>query len=707
MPSSPTPRVFISYSSKDANLVDGLKTALADADVTVWLDHEQLTPGTPDWRTAVLRGIEQATTVIYVASPDAASSKYVAHELAIAEGEGKTILPFWIRGEKWYFCAPFGFYVTQHIDARDAAYTSGLVKLVDTLNDASTLLMPASPALPVTLSSTQELPTVSEPPRANNSIPAPITPPATTASMSPVIEALPASEATPVSEPMPPRVATPTSEHSSAPAAPTVSPVSTPQVIELPPASESSPTPAAPTPTPAASPPAGEPKRVPASPPVTPVSSSLTSKPPVNEPRRVSEPPSGGLLARFGAASGEPSTESADTTGASATSQPWWRRAMGGMQSRKPSGQDWRATDFSASDLDHWDRVGERPFAAPPDSDARWRDDEPRGRGRPSSRGNREPRGNRWNDGEVDGGWDGDWETGSWDAAWAADDEPWGSPRVMTDRLTKLGFRSVNVKGTLAIIPPLVSVAPGPFLMGSDSYRDSQAFGDEKPQRPVDVAHFLIAKYTVTVAEYALAVRARAVRQPPTSGAVTWQTQLQRLDHPVVCVSWQDTQVYVAWLRTATGESGWRLPTEAEWEKAARWDAQAGVSRVYPWGDTFDKNRCATAESGIGHIMPIGSHPANDPRRSGASPRGAEDMAGNVWEWTSSIFKPYPYRATDGREALEASDARTQRGGSWSSNARVARAAFRVCAKWDDCNSGFGFRLAYSPESAGKRGDWG
>jgi hypothetical protein len=75
---------------------------------------------------AVLRGIEQATTVIYAASPDAASSVYVAHELAIAEGEGKTILPFWIRGERWYFCAPMDFDVAKHIDGSDAAWAGGL-----------------------------------------------------------------------------------------------------------------------------------------------------------------------------------------------------------------------------------------------------------------------------------------------------------------------------------------------------------------------------------------------------------------------------------------------------------------------------------------------------------------------------------------------------------------------------------------------------
>lgn len=138
-------RVFISYSSKDTDLVDRLKTALARAGLDVWLDHEQLAPGTPDWRAAVVRGIEQATDVVYTASPDAAESLYVGHELAIARDEGKRILPFWVRGEKWSRCAPIGYYYTQYIDGRDAAYAAGLVKLLTTLGVVSAARPLAAP----------------------------------------------------------------------------------------------------------------------------------------------------------------------------------------------------------------------------------------------------------------------------------------------------------------------------------------------------------------------------------------------------------------------------------------------------------------------------------------------------------------------------------------------------------------------------------
>ena len=264
-------------------------------------------------------------------------------------------------------------------------------------------------------------------------------------------------------------------------------------------------------------------------------------------------------------------------------------------------------------------------------------------------------------------------------------------------RLANLGYRGVNRAGTPAILAPLVSVAAGPFLMGSDKKRDKEAYDDETPQHRVELAAYQIGTYPVTVAEYALAVGAGAVREPPTSGGVTWQAQLQHADHPVVCVSWQDTQKYLTWLRAATGQPDWRLPSEAQWEKAARWDAARGVSRIYPWGDSFDTKRCNTRESRIMTTTPVGSYPASDAQRSGASPCGAEEMAGNVWEWTSSVYKPYPYTPSDGREDANSTGNRTLRGGSWVNDARDARAAFRDSIGWDDLYVSGGFRLAWPP----------
>lgn len=138
-------RVFISYSSQDADLVDRLKTALAQAGVAVWLDHEQLTPDTLDWQEAVRKGILQATHVIYTASPTAARSQFVIHEIEMARGESKHVVAFWVRGEKWYDCVPMGWILAQYTDARDAAYVDGVVKLLTALGVASPPLTPAAP----------------------------------------------------------------------------------------------------------------------------------------------------------------------------------------------------------------------------------------------------------------------------------------------------------------------------------------------------------------------------------------------------------------------------------------------------------------------------------------------------------------------------------------------------------------------------------
>jgi hypothetical protein len=123
-------RVFISYSSNDTAIVDRLKAALSEAGVVVWLDHEQLTPGTPNWQVKVREGIRQATHVVYAASETAALSPYVIHEIEMARGEGKPVIPFWIRGEKWYDCTPMGWYPAQYTDGRAAAYATGLARLL-------------------------------------------------------------------------------------------------------------------------------------------------------------------------------------------------------------------------------------------------------------------------------------------------------------------------------------------------------------------------------------------------------------------------------------------------------------------------------------------------------------------------------------------------------------------------------------------------
>ncbi len=256
--------------------------------------------------------------------------------------------------------------------------------------------------------------------------------------------------------------------------------------------------------------------------------------------------------------------------------------------------------------------------------------------------------------------------------------------------LYTLGFRGWNVNGVECVLPPTCPVPGGIFTMGSDKTQDQDAEDDETPPYPVPVGDFAIGQHPVTVAEYACAVRAKAVRVPPEGDYLktTWEQQLQRLDHPVVCLSWRDAVAYAAWLAKLTRQP-WRLPTEAEWEKMARWNAQTGDARRYPWGDTFDKAKCNTHESGIGATTPVGRYPA------GASPYGAQDVAGNVWEWTSSLFKSYAYNQNDGREDRNSTENRVLRGGSWDVGvSSVARAAYRDHGQPGRLGEGFGFRVA-------------
>jgi len=263
-------------------------------------------------------------------------------------------------------------------------------------------------------------------------------------------------------------------------------------------------------------------------------------------------------------------------------------------------------------------------------------------------------------------------------------------------RLADLGYTKRANGDDIVIIPPLCDIPAGPFLMGSDKVRDPQARKNELPQHIVALPAFQIARYPVTVAEYACAVRVGAVRDPVAGvyRPISWQDQLQRLDHPVVRLSGKDVRAYVRWLAEMTGQS-WRLLMEGEREKAAR----GNDGRIYPWGDAWDKTRANTNDGGPGGTTPVGTYPG------GASPYGVQDMAGNVWEWTSSPHKPYPYDSIDGQEKGNPFSLKmTLRGGSWDDDPHAARAAYRDHDDdddydlygdiEDDLRSQLGFRLA-------------
>ena len=199
----------------------------------------------------------------------------------------------------------------------------------------------------------------------------------------------------------------------------------------------------------------------------------------------------------------------------------------------------------------------------------------------------------------------------------------------------------------------MVQIPAGTFRMGSN---DPEAFIDEQPVRSVNVNAFSMDRYEVTNAEYKQFVDANLQWQKGRIQAryhdgdylkdwVGNNYPSGKADHPVVYVSWHAAAAYARW-------AGKRLPTEREWEKAARGGL---VGRKYPRGDSIDAGS-ANYGNGIGETTAVGRYPANG--------YGLYDMAGNVWEWCSDVY-----------DNIE--NSRVLRGGSWSSHAVDARVSFR------------------------------
>ena len=194
---------------------------------------------------------------------------------------------------------------------------------------------------------------------------------------------------------------------------------------------------------------------------------------------------------------------------------------------------------------------------------------------------------------------------------------------------------------------PMVLVPAGEFTMGSDDSGDPSS----KPAHTVNLDAFYIDKYEVSNENYDACAYAVECRKPLNTGSVTRRQYYNNsvfANYPVLYVEWKMAKQYCEW-------RGGRLPTEAEWEKAAR----STDSRAYPWMGNELNCSYANYYGCVGDTSPV------DQYESGVSVYGAYGMAGNVWEWTSSLFGYYPYDAEDGREDQTARGKRIVRGGSW------------------------------------------
>jgi formylglycine-generating enzyme required for sulfatase activity len=270
------------------------------------------------------------------------------------------------------------------------------------------------------------------------------------------------------------------------------------------------------------------------------------------------------------------------------------------------------------------------------------------------------------------------------------------NPRVAAAAARALGIGEKSPKeeperpDVLTITSPihleLVRVPAGEFLMGSDPEKDEEAYGDEQPQHPVDLPEFTIGKYPITNAQYAAFVQASGHRAPKhwEKGEIPSGKE----DHPVRYVSWRDAMAFCEWLSQETGKE-FVLPSEAEWEKAAR----GTDGRIYPWGDEEPTADLCNFGKNVGDTTPVGNYsPAGD------SPYDCADMAGNVWEWTRSLWgENYPYDPADGRENLESDGRRVGRGGAFGLDARDVRCAYRSLWHPHYRFRPDGFRVVVSP----------
>jgi formylglycine-generating enzyme required for sulfatase activity len=232
----------------------------------------------------------------------------------------------------------------------------------------------------------------------------------------------------------------------------------------------------------------------------------------------------------------------------------------------------------------------------------------------------------------------------------------------------------------------MVYVPAGKFTMGSDNNLDN-----EKPAHEVTLDSFWIDQTEVTNKMYAKCVDAGACAKPSSTESSTFYIYYgnsEFYDYPVIYINWVRAKTYCEW-------AGRRLPTEAEWEKAASWDNSTKTKRLYPWGDSVDcsyANYRGIYNNCIGDATKVGMY------LLGASPYGAYDMAGNVSEWVSSLNYQYPYSIYDGRENLiDKNNPRVVRGGSWYDDASNVRASYRSGVDPSKSYNSVGFRCTHSP----------
>ena len=245
----------------------------------------------------------------------------------------------------------------------------------------------------------------------------------------------------------------------------------------------------------------------------------------------------------------------------------------------------------------------------------------------------------------------------------------------------------------------LVTIPAGEFLMG-----------ERRDQHKLFLPEYQIGQYPLTNAEFAPFIEAGGYLKDEWWTTAGWaekekqqwtqprywhDARINKPNQPVVGVSWYECVAYCRWLNAESGQS-YRLPTEAEWEKAAR----GTDGRRYPWGEDFEASRlnASVGEQAVQATTPVGLYP------TGVSPSGVYDCAGQVWEWCATKWrKDYPYNVKENEwsaEYLGGTNVRVLRGGSWSDSHYNARCASRFRGFPISGNFIRGVRVAVSPRGS-------
>jgi formylglycine-generating enzyme required for sulfatase activity len=251
---------------------------------------------------------------------------------------------------------------------------------------------------------------------------------------------------------------------------------------------------------------------------------------------------------------------------------------------------------------------------------------------------------------------------------------------ALTAVLAQMGYFNRFIYRPIDMEDYWVTVPAGDFQMGNGS-----GYNDKQPVHTVYLDEYQIGKYEITNLQYAQCARAGRCNEALDTGTA-------KDLHPVVNVSWYDAKDYCEW-------AGGRLPTEAEWEKAASWNAETKIKFVYPWGNSID---CSFANfygksNGFdlctGDTTPVGSY------ESGKSSYGVYDMAGNVWEWVNDWYDETYYQNSPSSNPLgpDSGNYRVFRGGGWASNLNSVRSDSRNKRNPADLMAYLGFRCARSP----------